>query len=870
MSGAATPMAPPLVAHEKARSHRTRKIARAAGLAVSLALIAVSLVLLHRELAATDPAAIRGALAGTPAPRVLLAALLSLAALATMTTYDPLALAWTRASLPRRDAAFASAAATVLGGAVGLGALTGTAARVLLYRRWGVSGDAVAIVVAVTGAMMLAGALAAAGLGLALGPQAVSGRLGLGDGVVRLLGIGLLAATAAFVAWTARRQGGGPFAKLGVAAPGARHAMVQLGAATADWLVAASVLWVLLPQGRPGLVGFVPLYAGAGWLGGLSGAPAGLGAFDAAVLALFPASDTPAVVAGLLVYRVAYYALPLVLLALIGVVLARREARRIGADALRRYEGLAVAVAPGAFAALVFAMGVLVLWSLAVPTLPERAARAAQLLPPVLLSSSHLLGAAAGTALLLVADGLRRRSRGAWGVASVLLVGAAVTDAARGAGGVAALAVLLAAALLASRSAFYRRGGVRLPSLPWIVAAAVGLASFAWIGFIVHRDVPYAQELWSTLAGEGGGAARFLRALAVGGVVTGTVLVARLVDLARVEPAPPRVDADALRAALDAGDRGHADAHLAWLGDKHLVWSASGRTFLQYGVRGRRLVAMGEPYGLEAETEEVLRAFRDHADAVGSAPVLYSFGDELLPEVVALGLAVQKVGETAMIDLPTFALEGSHRQPLRQALRRGEREGLTFEVVPRERTPALLPALRTLSDEWLAIHHGAEKGFTLGRFDAAYLSRFPTAVVRNEGAPVAFANLWTTAGRRELSIDLMRYGAAAPKGVMDFLFTQLALWGRSEGYGVLDLGMAPLAGLDADRLDPLLSRAGVFAYEHGDRFYGFEGLRAYKDKYHPRWEPLYLAAPSRILLPVALADVSLLTSGGVRGLLGHG
>ena len=54
----------------------------------------------------------------------------------------------------------------------------------------------------------------------------------------------------------------------------------------------------------------------------------------------------------------------------------------------------------------------------------------------------------------------------------------------------------------------------------------------------------------------------------------------------------------------------------------------------------------------------------------------------------------------------------------------------------------------------------------------------------------------------------MRHTADAPRGVMDYLFVELMLWGREQGYRWFNLGMAPLAGLEARTLAPLWSRAG--------------------------------------------------------------
>ena len=250
--------------------------------------------------------------------------------------------------------------------------------------------------------------------------------------------------------------------------------------------------------------------------------------------------------------------------------------------------------------------------------------------------------------------------------------------------------------------------------------------------------------------------------------------------------------------------------------------------------------------------------------------MFYSVGAGLLPRLVDLGLAVQKIGESALIPLKDFSLEGPSRAPLRQARNRAGRDGASFRVVSKDEVPPLLDRLEALSDEWLAEHDGAEKSFSLGRFDRDYLSRFPVAVVERDGAPVAFANIWTTADKRELSVDLMRYGGDAPRAVMDYLFTELALWGKAEGYGLLDLGMAPLSGLDGRRLAPMMTQLGDFLYEHANAIYGFKGLRAFKDKFDPHWEPLYIAAQSRFLLGVGMSDVALLTSGGIVGMLRRG
>jgi uncharacterized membrane protein YbhN (UPF0104 family) len=47
----------------------------------------------------------------------------------------------------------------------------------------------------------------------------------------------------------------------------------------------------------------------------------------------------------------------------------------------------------------------------------------------------------------------------------------------------------------------------------------------------------------------------------------------------------------------------------------------------------------------------------------------------------------------------------------------------------------------------------------------------------------------------------------------------------------------------------------------------FKGLRHYKEKFDPQWEPKYIACPSGFLLPRILSNIAALTSGGVKGVI---
>ena len=78
------------------------------------------------------------------------------------------------------------------------------------------------------------------------------------------------------------------------------------------------------------------------------------------------------------------------------------------------------------------------------------------------------------------------------------------------------------------------------------------------------------------------------------------------------------------------------------------------------------------------------------------------------------------------------------------------------------------------------------------------------------------------------------------------------------------LGMAPLSGIETSPAASIWNRLGAFLYRHGESVYHFQGLRAYKEKFDPVWEPHYLVYPGGMKLPRILADISALVAGGYR------
>ncbi len=528
------------------------------------------------------------------------------------------------------------------------------------------------------------------------------------------------------------------------------------------------------------------------------------------------------------------------------------------------------AAAPWTAAVLTAAAGAMLVASGATPSEPYRFMRLLAITPVFLIEVSHFVSSVLGLLLVLLAFGLRARLDGAWAATMAALLIAAPLTLLKGFNWEETAALVLLALLLTPfRGAFTRSARLSRMEITtgWLLSALCAVLGAGLLGLWSFQHADYANQPWWRVMADDD-AARAIRAWAGAALALLVTGVWRLVVSAATPPVVGEADPNfaRVRAILAKAETAEPSSNLALLGDKRFLFSPSGESFLMFGVRGRSWIALGGPVGRREERLELLWRFRELADSHAARPGLYGVAAEDLPDVVELGFSIQKVGESAAVPLETFSIEGRKRGNLRRAWRKAAEEGATFEILQGEELIRVMPELQAISDQWLAHHAGGEKGFSMGAFRRSYVAEFPVAVVRDRGRPVAFANIWTTAARSAFSMDLMRYAEDAPKNIMDYLFVELIAWGREQGYDAFEFGMAPLAGLDDRPLAPIMSRVGKLLFERGEEIYNFQGVRRYKDKYDPVWQPRYVAAPHKWAIPLLLADIGLLSSGGMAGL----
>jgi phosphatidylglycerol lysyltransferase len=779
---------------------------------------------------------VRAALRSLDAPWIWAAGALTAANIAVMGLYDVVAFRHTRSpALQRwRYGAIAFAWSNFLT----LGPLAGPAIRFWLYapaidRAADLQGGVVATAIAFTA-------------GLAGWTAAVVLAARIHAGLV-FTAVSALAATLVIVIaarWTAKHladAAGSAFAA---------HPTEMALVGWLDWMLAAAAFLCAVRAGLgPGIhQSSLPAFFAGQVIGLASLAPGGFGSADAYWIARLPA-PTATAAAIVAAFRLVYYVLPWTLASLVLLSWATRRAQR------------RIEIARRVIAGLIGGGGVLMMLSSASPALRLRLVVVERLVPLPLVEFGQVVAAMTGLLLMVLALKLARGYRAAFRATIVLLAIGAISALLKGFDWEEAVVLGGLAVAAASHDALFDRDS-QGDWIDWadIAMAAGAVAAFFVFGVLSQRTGLAAFERWTEL-GYRLEASRFARtaitlALAV---AAGAIYVALRAPSTFRRPSPAEID-HALE--LHATIGGSSTPLMLANGDKSIFLDGT-RGLCAYRVIGPYLVVFADPVVRADDRNAFLDALFRFAGEADRRPLFYQLSPEWIPPLHDRGYIFFKLGEEGILPLTRVATDGPSGKLFRQILRRGERDGVRFRVMPPYEVVRRLDELQAISDDWLAAKSVVERQFSIGFFDRAYIAKFPCAVIetRDGARIIAFANLLRGPMHGEFSVDLMRYRSDGPK-VMDFLFASLFFHAKELRYERFNLGMAPLASVGDLRGAHPRERLARLVFQHGEDWYNFQGLRFFKQKFEPDWQPRYVSYQSAFEFPVAIAYVSALIAGG--------
>jgi phosphatidylglycerol lysyltransferase len=279
-------------------------------------------------------------------------------------------------------------------------------------------------------------------------------------------------------------------------------------------------------------------------------------------------------------------------------------------------------------------------------------------------------------------------------------------------------------------------------------------------------------------------------------------------------------------------------------------------------VRGRGAMALGDPIGPAQDAPAAIAVFHEFCICNDWTLAFASTLPDFLEAYRNINFSTVCIGYEAIVPLNEYSLDGSENKNVRNAVNKLVRLGFKAEVHQPPIDQDLVNDLRRISEAWLTMRRGGEMHFADGWFDDDYIRNCPVIVVYTpDGNPIAFANLVTEYQKNEMTLDLMRRYTEVESGTMEFLFASMLDWAKGQGYETFSLGLSPIAGVGEDPADPRVEQTLHRIAEALSRFYNFKGLRSFKEKFHPHWEPRYLVYPGASSLPLVLTTIIRVHSG---------
>jgi lysylphosphatidylglycerol synthetase-like protein (DUF2156 family) len=280
-----------------------------------------------------------------------------------------------------------------------------------------------------------------------------------------------------------------------------------------------------------------------------------------------------------------------------------------------------------------------------------------------------------------------------------------------------------------------------------------------------------------------------------------------------------------------------------------------GESFVAYQRHTGVAIGLGDPVGPEADRGEAVRAFATLCERSGWVPCLFSATEETADAAGALGWQRVQVAEDTIVDLPDLQFRGKSWQDVRSALNKAGKQGITFRMVTlAEERWSLVTQVRAISEEWVGDKALPEMGFTLGGVDEALDPHVRVGLAESADGQLQGVTSWLPVygGDGQIhgwTLDVMRRRHDGFRPVVEFLIASSCLTFQSEGAQFLSLSGAPLARAKGDESTAVLDRLLDTLGETLEPMYGFRSLHAFKTKFAPRYEPMYLLFRDEADLP---------------------
>jgi len=530
-------------------------------------------------------------------------------------------------------------------------------------------------------------------------------------------------------------------------------------------------------------------------------------------------------------------------------------------------------------ALVVLGGGIVNLYSVANPALPERDAILREIFPLVFVHLSRFLTLLTGFALVILSMNIYKRKKRAFQLTLLLSVLSIFFYLTKGLDyEEATLSLLLIALLLLSRKTFTVGSGI--PSLGWgfirlgvafMVALVYGAVGF-WIldtrefgiNFTIGESIKQTLSFLSLMGDpeiipRTRHARWFLDSL---NLMTATAMayalfavfrpvVYRFRTLPHERKLAEEITARYGRSSLD---------FFKYWPDKTYFFPESQQCYIAFRVGGGYAVVLGDPVGPEAEIEPTIQRFVEYCTNNDWRVTFHQTLPDFLPVYQKLGFRKLKIGDDAIVDLPNFTLDGKEAKKLRHAINQLEKQGIRFTRYDPPLSSEIMSQLKEVSDGWLQIPGRRERTFTLGLFDHDYIRSTPVyTAIDSTGKILAFMNSIPSFCKGEATIDLMRHLPDAPPGIMDYLFTKLFFAKKEEGFQRFSLGMAPMAGFRENEEASAEERAVHYFMQQLNFLFSYQGLLHYKAKFATIWEPRYTIYRNVLNLPRvahAISEVS--------------